>query len=40
MEQEAAFLELLPEVGGYSIEDDLLYLEDDARQVIAELEAY
>jgi ABC-type amino acid transport substrate-binding protein len=40
MEQEAAFLELLPTVGGYSIEGDSLYLEDAAGQVVAELVAY
>ena len=40
MEQEAAFLETLQEVGGYSINGDSLNLEDATRQVIAELVAY
>ncbi|MEJ2737073.1 MAG: META domain-containing protein, partial [Anaerolineae bacterium] len=40
MQQEAAFLELLPTVGGYAIEGDSLYLEDAAGQVVAELVAY
>jgi heat shock protein HslJ len=40
MEQEAAFLALLPEVGGYTIEGDSLYLEDASATVVAELVAY
>jgi polar amino acid transport system substrate-binding protein len=40
MEQEAAFLALLPSVGGYSIEGDSLYLQDASGQVVAELVAY
>jgi polar amino acid transport system substrate-binding protein len=40
MEQEAAFLALLPTVGGYSIEGDSLYLQDAAGQVVSELVAY
>jgi heat shock protein HslJ len=40
MEQEAAFLALLPTVGGYSIEGDSLYLQDASGQVVAELVAY
>ena len=40
MEQEAAFLALLPEVGGYAIEGDSLYLKNASGQAVAELTAY
>ncbi|MGD8473763.1 MAG: META domain-containing protein, partial [Anaerolineae bacterium] len=40
MEQEAAFLALLPLVGGYAIEGDSLYLKDVSNQVVMELVAY
>ena len=37
MAQEAAFLALLPTVGGYSIEGESLYLEDASGEVVLEL---
>jgi heat shock protein HslJ len=40
MQQEAAFLSLLPGVGGYFVEGDSLYLEDATGTVVAELVAY
>jgi len=40
MEQEAAFLALLPTVGGFSVEGDSLYLQNASGQVVAELVAY
>ena len=40
LEPDMDFLALLPEVGGYTTEGDSLYLEDDSRQVVAELVAY
>jgi hypothetical protein len=40
MEQEAAFLMLLPGVGSYRIEGDALFWQNDSGQVIAELVAY
>jgi polar amino acid transport system substrate-binding protein len=40
MEQEAAFLALLPTVGGYTIEGDSLYLKDASGEVVVELVAY
>jgi ABC-type amino acid transport substrate-binding protein len=40
MEQEAAFLALLPEVGGYATEGDSLYLKNASGQVVGELTAY
>jgi polar amino acid transport system substrate-binding protein len=40
MEQEAAFLALLPSVGGFSIEGSSLYLKDASGQIVAELVAY
>ena len=40
MEQEAAFLELLPEIGGYSIEGNSLYLKNATGTVVAELVVY
>jgi hypothetical protein len=40
MEQEAAFLALLPAVGSYRLEGDSLFLQSDSGQVIAELVAY
>ena len=40
MEQEAAFLAFLPEVGGFAIEGDSLYLKNPTGQVVAELIAY
>ncbi|MGD8474294.1 MAG: META domain-containing protein, partial [Anaerolineae bacterium] len=40
MEQEAAFLALLPTVGGYTIEGESLYLKDASGEVVMELVAY
>jgi heat shock protein HslJ len=40
MEQEQAFLALVPAVGGFSIEGNSLFLQDGSGQVVAELVAY
>jgi polar amino acid transport system substrate-binding protein len=40
MEQESAFLALLPTVGGYTIEGESLYLEDASGAVVIELIVY
>jgi heat shock protein HslJ len=40
MEQEMAFLALLPAIGSYATEGDSLYLKDASGTVVAELAAY